>query len=93
MTSSWSPRKSHSTPRGASKEPDYGLGYWATFPVSRPPDPPAKTWQGAWFEWGLRNTGEFDYIEPEDLRGSFAFHAGVTFESKASPSKKAGNGQ
>jgi hypothetical protein len=77
--------------RGASTDPDYGLGYWANYETHQASEVPAETWRGGWFEWGLRNTEDFQYIDPEDIRGSNAFYAGVAFEAKANPVKIEGN--
>jgi hypothetical protein len=39
----------------------------------------------------MRNTGELDYVNEDDIRGANVFYAGVTFEAKANPAKTAGN--
>ncbi len=91
ITSNWSVRTSQATSRGSSAEPAFGLGYWANYEANRPSETASPTWQDAWFEWGLRNTAELDYINEEDLRGAHVFYAGVTFEAKANPAKAAGN--
>jgi hypothetical protein len=84
-------RRTNQATRGRSTEPAFGLGYWANYEPNRPSETASPTWQGAWFEWGLRNTAELDYVNEEDLRGANVFYAGVTFEAKANPTKTVGN--
>jgi hypothetical protein len=91
ISKTWGARTNQAMPRGSSTEPDYGLGYWANYDATRPGQAGVETWRGAWFEWGLRNTEELDYVDADDLRGSNVFHAGVTFAPKASPAQVEGN--
>ena len=87
----WGKRTNQALPRGNSTDPAYGLGYWANYEPNRPGEVAAPTWQGGWFEWGMRNTGELEYMNEDDIRGANAFYAGMTFEAKANPAKTAGN--
>ena len=91
VIANWGVRSNQATPLGGSTEPAFGLGYWANYELSRASETASTTWRGAWFEWGLRNTSELDYINDEDVRGANAFYAGVTFEAKANPAKTVGN--
>jgi hypothetical protein len=91
ITAHWCGNTNQAQPRGSSTEPAFGLGYWATYEAHRPSETAAPTWQGGWFEWGMRNTGELDYMNEDDIRGANVFYAGVTFEAKANPAKTEGN--
>ena len=77
--------------RGDSTDPKYGLDYWANYQPNRAGETVSPTWQGGWFEWGMRNTEGLDYMNEDDIRGANVFYAGVTFEAKANPAKTAGN--
>jgi hypothetical protein len=87
----WGKRTNQAIPRGNSTDPAYGLDYWANYEPNRPGETVAPTWQGGWFEWGMRNTRELDYVNEDDIRGANAFYAGVTFEAKVNSAKTAGN--
>jgi hypothetical protein len=87
----WGQRTNQALPRGNSTDPAYGLDYWANYEPSRPGETAAPTWQGGWFEWGMRNTGELEYVNEDDIRGANVFYAGVMFEAKANPVKTTGN--
>lgn len=74
-------------PRSASKDPAFGVGYWASFDAQ-----PAKaTWREGWFEWGNDNPENWEYIDEDDIRGSNAFYAGAGFKAKTNPHKVEGN--
>ncbi len=87
----WGKRTNQAMPRGNSTDPAYGLDYWANYEPNHPGETAALTWQGGWLEWGMRNTGELEYVNDDDVRGANVFYAGVTFEAKANPAKTAGN--
>jgi hypothetical protein len=91
VTNHWGKRTNQALPRGNSTDPAYGLDYWANYAPNRPGETASPTWQGGWFEWGMRNTGELEYVNEDDIRGANAFYVGVTFEAKANPAKTAGN--
>jgi hypothetical protein len=68
-------------PRSASKDPAFGVGYWVSFDAQ----PPEKTWQEGWFEWGNDNPENWQYIDEDDIRGSNAVYAGAGFNAKTNP--------
>jgi hypothetical protein len=85
----WGARTGFVTRRGASTEPDYGLGYWANYSPDPTSSVAADTWRGGWFEWGMRNTEDMEYVDAP--RGSYAFYAGASFEAKSNPYKTSDN--
>lgn len=91
VAAQWDKRTNQAMPRGNSTDPAYGLDYWANYEPNRLGEAVAPTWQGGWFEWGMRNTEELDYMNEDDIRGAHVFYAGVTFEAKANPAKTEGN--
>ena len=91
IAAQWGKRTNQALPRGNSTDPAYGLNYWANYEPNRSGEAAAPAWQGGWFEWGMRNTGELEYLNEDDIRGANVFYAGVTFEAKANPAKTAGN--
>lgn len=77
----WGERGTHLTAAGKSGVPAFGLRYWAHHALR--PDGAHGTLDlnGAWLEWGLRNTADLEYLET--ARGAWAFIAGITVTGKA----------
>jgi hypothetical protein len=71
--------------------PDQGFDCAANYEAARTRRATVTSWLGGWFEWGVDDAEDLDYVDAEDLRGSTLFYAGVTFEAKANPLKLAGN--
>ena len=60
--------------RSGSKQPAYGVGWWASYPPNEPTQTAQDTWESAFLEWTCR-ADEFR-AEPHDGIG---FFVGVTF--------------
>jgi hypothetical protein len=85
----WAPRIEARMTGRANPMPDFGLDYWAKYPLVTTALAPSKTWRGGWLEWGMRNTEEIEGLD--DPRGSLVFYAGASFEAKLNPIKAEGN--
>ncbi len=86
----WGTRGSHKKTSGNTPSPAFGIGYWANYDAHREGQA-HPNWREAWFEWGLRDTGQMEGLE--DVRGSRAFMAGATLITNDNPTKVADNQQ
>lgn len=77
----WGERGTHLTAGGRAAVPAFGLRYWAHHAPRPTGAHGGLDLNGAWLEWGLRNTRELDYLD--EARGSWAFVAGITVTGKA----------
>ncbi|MBB4660476.1 hypothetical protein [Conexibacter arvalis] len=77
----WGERGTHLTAAGRAALPAFGLRYWAHHAPHPTGVHGGLELNGAWLEWGLRNTRELDYLD--EARGSWAFIAGITVTGKA----------
>jgi hypothetical protein len=65
--------------RSGSQQPNYGVGWWISFPLPGNEDDKSP-WGKAWLEWGVRPD-----TAREDGRDGLAFFAGATFPTKSNP--------
>jgi hypothetical protein len=70
-------------PRSASKDPAFGLGYWASFDAQ----PNTSNWREGWFEWGNDDPENWQYVDDDNIRGSNAFYAALDSKRGRTPTQ------